>query len=122
MEERPQLNTLFIRFPIFVATNTMQATFLTPRPIQGYHAEDSRYAKMMSDMSSLHNSANDSFRLLPKPAVSVSQARDFFVTTATPFRGCDLADRALSAAIAWPRDVSVACIIRIVNDEVLVVG
>src|SRR5580700_4264203 len=92
-----------------------QPPFLTPKVMRGYHAVvDSRYAKMMSDMSVLHNSGICQpseccqivfFNYCQNRFMPEYQTRDF-VTTATPPRGCDRADPALSADIAWPRDVS----------------
>jgi hypothetical protein len=47
-----------------------------------------------------------SFQLSPNGVwVPDNQARDV-PAMATPFRGCDCADPALSADIAWPRDAS----------------
>jgi hypothetical protein len=97
---------MYIRLPTFVTI-----PFPDAQAMRGYHAVvDSRYAKMMSVMSVLHNSGRpstirtlpDSFlQLLPNPFfMPEHQACDFFITTATPFRGCDCADPALSADIA----------------------
>ena len=117
MEDRPQPNTVYIRLPTFVTIPKCHANPFPDSQVMrgGYHAVvDSRYAKMMSDMSVLHNSGIRQpsercqivfFNYYPTVFMPEYQTRDF-VTTATPFRGCDRADPALSADIAWPRDVS----------------
>jgi len=116
MEDRPQPKHCVYPSPYIRNYTKCHANpFPDAQVIRGYHAVvDSRYAKMMSDMSVLHNSGICQpsercqmvfFNYFPNRFMPEYQTRDF-VTTATPFRGCGRADPALSADIAWPRDVS----------------